>query len=150
MRVDFELRSADGRLVSPNIVLPFLSSLVSFAFAAAVLAQWSRRHRAFQLVWAVGLLWYGISAGTEFLGSAFGWNDALYRAWYLIGAFFVAAYLGAGTIVLLARTRFGYFVAASFLFGALYAFPIPGRYPSDTMAFAVVLVACLVAAIAIA
>jgi hypothetical protein len=136
--------------VSPNVVLPLLSSVVSFVFAAAVLAQWSRRHRAFQLVWAVGLLWYGISAGTEFLGSAFGWNETLYRAWYLIGAFFVAAYLGAGTIVLLARTRFGYFVAVSFVFGALYAFAIRGRYPEDTTAFAGVLVACLAAATAIA
>jgi hypothetical protein len=136
--------------VSPNVVLPLLSSVVSFAFAAAVLAQWSRRHRAFQLVWAIGLLWYGISAGTEFVGSAFGWNEALYRTWYLIGAFFVAAYLGAGTIVLLARTRFGYFVAASFVFGALYAFAIRGRYPEDTTAFAVVLLTCVVAATAIA
>src|SRR6185295_1021059 len=102
-----------------------------------------------QLVWAIGLLWYGISAGTEFLGSAFGWNEPLYRTWYLIGAFFVAAYLGAGTIVLLARTRFGYFVAASFVFGALYAFAIRGRYHEDTTAFAVVLITCLVAAVAI-
>lgn len=136
--------------MTPNVVLPLLSSVVSFAFAAAVLAQWSRRHRAFQLVWAVGLLWYGISAGTEFLGSAFGWSEGLYRTWYLIGAFFVAAYLGAGTIVLLARTRFGYFVAASFVFGALYAFAIRGRYPEDTASFAIVLVTCLVAAAAIA
>lgn len=136
--------------MSPNVVLPLLSSFVSFVFAAAVLAQWSRRHRGFQLVWAIGLFWYGVSAGTEFLGSAFGWNEGLYRTWYLIGAFFVAAYLGAGTIVLLARTRFGYFVAASFLFGALYAFAIRGRYPDDTTAFGVVLVACLAAAIAVA
>jgi hypothetical protein len=143
-------RSADVRFVSPNVVLPLLSSVVSFVFAAAVLAQWWRRHRGFQLVWAIGLLWYGISAGTEFLGSAFGWSEALYRTWYLIGAFFVAAYLGAGTIVLLARTRFGYFVAVSFVFGALYAFAIRGRYPEDTTAFAVVLVACIAAAVAIA
>lgn len=136
--------------MTPNVALPLLSSLVSFVFAAAVLAQWSRRHRGFQLVWAIGLLWYGLSAGTEFLGSAFGWNETLYRSWYLIGAFFVAAYLGAGTIVLLARTRFGYFVAASFVFGALYAFAIRGRYPEDTFAFAVVLLACLGTAIAIA
>src|SRR5207253_9773592 len=141
--------AADVRLVSPNVVLPFLSSVVSFAFAAAVLAQWSRRHRGFQLVWAISLLWYGISAGTEFLGSAVGWTEALYRTWYLIGAFFVAAYLGAGTIVLLARTRFSYFVAASFVFGALYAFAIRGRYPSDTMAFAVVLVICIATALAV-
>ena len=136
--------------MSPNVVLPLSSSVVSFIFAAAVLAQWSTRRRGFQLVWAVGLLWYGISAGTEFLGSAFGWSEPLYRAWYLIGAFFVAAYLGAGTVVLLARTRFGYFVAVSFLLGALYAFAIRGRYPSDTASFAIVLVVCGATAIALA
>ena len=141
---------SDVRKVSPNVVLPFCSSVVSFAFAFAVLAQWSRRRQAFQLVWAVGLLWYGISAGTEFVGSAFGWTEPLYRAWYLIGAFFVAAYLGAGTIVLLARTRFGYFVALSFLFGALYAFAIRGRYPNDTLSFAIVLAVCVATAIALA
>ena len=141
---------SDVRQVSPNVVLPFCSSVVSFAFAFAVLAQWSRRRQAFQLVWGVGLLWYGISAGTEFVGSAFGWTEPLYRAWYLIGAFFVAAYLGAGTIVLLARTRFGYFVALSFLFGALYAFAIRGRYPNDTLSFAIVLAVCVATAIALA
>ena len=50
-----------------------------------------RRRQPYQLVWTIGLLWYGISAGTEFLGGAFGWSEPLYRAWYLIGAFGVAA-----------------------------------------------------------
>src|SRR5207245_10707687 len=97
--------------LTPYPLLALLSSVVSFVFAAACAAQCSHRHRGFQLVWTIGLLWYGISAATEFLGSAFGWNETLYRTWYLIGAFFVAAYLGAGTIVLLAPTPFGHFRA---------------------------------------
>ncbi len=104
-----------------NTVLPLLSSALSFLCAALVLRQWAERRRSFQLVWGVGLLWYGISAGTEFLGSAFGWNEALYRAWYLIGAFFVAAYLGMGTIYLLGKTRFGYFAAFSIFTGGLFS-----------------------------
>src|SRR3954471_694115 len=96
---------------SANVLLPLLSSSLSFAFAGLVLAQWARRRRSFQIIWAVGLLWYGVSAGTEFLGSAFGWSEPIYRAWYLIGAFFVAAWLGMGTVALLGKTRFGYFVA---------------------------------------
>jgi hypothetical protein len=107
--------------VDPNVVLPLGSSLVSFIFAGLVLAQWRGRRRPFQLVWAVGLLWYGISAGTEFWGSAFGWSDPLYRAWYLIGALYVAAYMGLGTVYLLARTRFGYFAAASIFLGGLFS-----------------------------
>ena len=111
-----------------NVVLPLLSSVTSFVFAGLVLAQWTRRHRGFQLVWAIGLLWYGISAGTEFLGSAFGWSEPLYRAWYLIGAFYVAAFLGAGTVYLLARTRFGYFVSASLVLAALITVAAGAKY----------------------
>jgi hypothetical protein len=102
-----------------NVVLPLGSSLLSFVFAAMVFDQWWQRRRAFQLVWAIGLLWYGISAGCEFIGGAFGWSEPLYRAWYLIGAFFVAAYLGVGTIYLLSKTRFGYFAGTTVLIGGL-------------------------------
>src|SRR5918998_1172666 len=107
--------------VDPNVVLPFLSSALSFVFAAMVGDQWIRRRQPYQLVWTIGLLWYGISAGTEFLGGAFGWSEALYRLWYLIGAFGVAAYLGLGTVFLLNRTRFGYFVAFSLFVGGLFS-----------------------------
>ena len=105
-----------------NVVLPLLSTVISFVFAAMVLDQWRERRRSFQMAWAVGLLWYGISAGTEFWGSAFGWSEPLYRAWYLIGALYVAAYLGLGTVYLLTKTRFGYFVAVSVAAGGLFAY----------------------------
>jgi hypothetical protein len=118
--------------VDPNVVLPLLSSLLSFIFVAFVADQWLRRRQPYQLVWTLGLLWYGISAGTEFLGSAFGWSEPLYRAWYLFGAFGVAAYLGMGTIYLLNRTRFGYFVAASFALAALFTYlAATVRYPQE-------------------
>jgi len=102
-----------------NVVLPLGSSVLSFVFAAMVLDQWWQRRHSFQLVWGIGLLWYGISAGTEFLGGAFGWSEPLYRTWYLIGAFFVAAYLGAGSIYLLSKSRFGYFAGVTVIIGGL-------------------------------
>jgi hypothetical protein len=107
--------------VDLNVILPFLSSALSFVFAAMVGDQWVRRRQPYQLVWTIGLLWYGISAGTEFLGGAFGWSEGLYRLWYLIGAFGVAAYLGLGTVFLLNRTRFGYVVAFSVFAGGLFS-----------------------------
>ncbi|HEX2681539.1 MAG TPA: hypothetical protein VHQ03_09630, partial [Candidatus Dormibacteraeota bacterium] len=102
-----------------NVVLPLASSVLSFVFAAMVFDQWRQRRHAFQLVWTIGLLWYGISAGAEFLGGAFGWSGPLYRTWYLIGAFLVPPYLGMGTLYLLNKTRFGYFVAFSVALGGL-------------------------------
>ncbi len=107
--------------MDPNIALPLFSTMLSFAFAVLVGDQWLRRRQPYQLVWTLGLLWYGIGAGTELLGGAFGWNEAIYRAWYLFGAFGVAAYLGLGTVFLLNKTRFGYVVAASVFAGGLFS-----------------------------
>jgi hypothetical protein len=141
--------------VDPNVVLPLLSSLLSFVFAAFVADQWLERRQPYQLVWTLGLLWYGISAGTEFLGSSFGWNEPLYRAWYLFGAFGVAAYLGLGTIYLLNRTRFGYFVAASFALAGLFSYLTSVKYaregtPPSTEAVVAVVVASLASAAGVA
>ncbi len=134
-----------------NVLLPLGSSLLSFAFAALVFDQWWQRRHSFQLVWTIGLLWYGIAAGCEFGGGAFGWNEALYRTWYLIGAFFVAAYLGAGTIYLLSKTRFGYFAGATVLIGGLLSllFSHSPRYPGAATAGTVTFAIALVGGVAI-
>jgi hypothetical protein len=121
----------DPAVVDPNVILPLLSSALSFVFGVMVFDQWLRRRQPYQLVWAIGLLWYGISAGTEFIGSAWGWNEPLYRVWYLIGAFGVASYLGLGTIYLLNRTRFGYFVAASFALAGLFSYLTSVKYARE-------------------
>ena len=138
-----------------NVILPFLSSALSFVFAVLVAEQWLHRRQPYQLVWTVGLLWYGISSGTEFLGSAFGWNEVLYRGWYLFGAFGVAAYLGLGTVYLLNRTRFGYFVSASFGLAALFSYLTSLKYlregaPAADSTVIGVVGASLVAALAVA
>jgi hypothetical protein len=114
--------------VDSNVVLPFFSSAISLLFAVLVADQWLRRRQTYQLVWTIGLLWYGISAGTEFLGGAFGWSEPLYRAWYLIGAVYVAGWLGLGTAYLLARTRFGFAFAVSMLLAGLFTALSQAKY----------------------
>ena len=106
--------------MEPNVVLPLLSSTLSFVFALFLLDQWLERRRSYQLIWTLGMVWYGISAGTEFWGAAFGWSEPLYRTWYLIGAIYVAAWLGLGTMYLLGKTRFGYAAACSVLLAGLF------------------------------
>ncbi|HET9780936.1 MAG TPA: hypothetical protein VFR33_04080 [Candidatus Dormibacteraeota bacterium] len=133
-----------------HVVLPLLSATLSFVFAGMVFDQWWQRRNNFQLVWAIGLLWYGIATGCEFLGGAFGWNTGLYRVWYLVGAFLVPAYLGAGTLYLLNKTRFGYFVAASVALGGLFSVLATSKYVGSATAGYVALACALVAAAAIA
>ena len=132
-----------------NVILPLGSAVLSFVFAAMVFDQWVQRRQSFQLVWGIGLVWYGVSAGCEFLGSAFGWNEALYKTWYLIGALFVAAYLGAGTIYLLSKTRFGYFVGVTFVIGGALSQAATAKYPGSATVGTVTFVVALLGAIAV-
>ncbi|MEE8318193.1 MAG: hypothetical protein V3R36_01000 [Dehalococcoidales bacterium] len=104
-----------------NAVIPLLTSIISFIFAVTVLDQYFARRRAYQLVWAVGLFMYCISAGTEFWTQAWGLNMTVYRLWYLIGAVFVAAYLGMGTLYLLMRRRSAHIIMGILLVMSLYA-----------------------------
>ena len=88
-----------------NLMLPLLSTIVSFVFAAMVLSQYRSRRRPYQLVWGFGLISYGIGAMSEFLYGMGVHSLAVYSAWYIFGAFFVAAYLGMGTVYLVAPRR---------------------------------------------
>jgi hypothetical protein len=114
--------------VDPNVILPLTSSVLSFAFFAFLVDQWRERRRPYQAIWAIGMLWYGISAGTEFVGGAFGWSEPLYRAWYLIGAIWVAGWLGLGTAFLLAKTRFGYAFSFALFLAGLFTYLSWRRY----------------------
>jgi hypothetical protein len=137
--------------MQPNVVLPLTSSLLSFVFALFLLDQWLERRRPYQLIWTIGMLWYGISAGTEFVGGAFGWSEPLYRAWYLTGAVWVAGWLGLGTMYLLAKTRFGYGAAFSVLLAGLFTFLAwrKNDYPDSGISPYLYLLIAVVAAIAI-
>ena len=141
--------------MNPNVVLPLLASILSFIFAAMVGDQWLRRRQPYQLVWTIGLVFYGVAAGVDFLAAAGGWNEALYRTWYLAGAFGGAAYLGLGTIFLLSKTRFGYFVAFLLAGSGLISLAFAAARLNDGLAIpawgiAAVVGGCVVTAIAVA
>lgn len=133
-----------------NVALPLASSLLSFIFAALVLDQWWQRRHSFQLVWGIGLVCYGVSTGAEFIGGAYGWNPGIYRAWYLFGVFLVPSYLGAGTVYLLNKTRFGYFVAVAVVLGGLLSIAVTSKYTGSAAAGSVTFAIAIVAAAAIA
>lgn len=111
----------------PHALLPSITSLLALAFAVALLDQWRDRRSGFQLIWSIGMLFYGIAAGAEALAALGGWNEALYRTWYLTGAVWTAGWLGLGTAFLLGRTRFGYSFALSLFLAGLFTFLVRNR-----------------------
>jgi hypothetical protein len=108
--------------VSPAVVLPALTSILALVFTLALFDQWRERRGGFQLIWTLGMLFYGIGAGCEALAAAGGWNEGLYRTWYLTGAVWTAGWLGLGTAYLLGRTRFGYCFALCLFLAGLFTF----------------------------
>jgi hypothetical protein len=84
--------------------IPFLSTLVTFAFAAAVFTRFLKRRGPHLLLWTIGLLFFGIGTLAEVI-LAFTFSSLMLKLWYLSGAMLTAAWLGQGTIHLLVRKR---------------------------------------------
>jgi hypothetical protein len=81
---------------------PFLSTAITFFFAAAVLNRYRIGRRPHSLMWGIGLTFYSIGTLAEAY-LALRWSPTLLRLWYLCGAMLSAAWLGQGTIFLLVR-----------------------------------------------
>lgn len=113
--------------MSSGVLLPGVTALLALVFSIALFDQWRERRGGFQLIWAIGMLFYGVAAGCEALAAAGGWNEGLYRTWYLTGAVWTAGWLGLGTAFLLGRTRFGYSFALCLFLAGLFTFLVRNR-----------------------
>ncbi len=135
-----------------DVFLPGATSILALVFAVALFDQWRERRHGFQLIWAIGMLFYGIASGTEAIAGASGWNELLYRTWYLTGAVWTAGWLGLGTAFLLGRTRFGYMFAFCLLLAGVFTLLTERRfqYPGTGSAHILYLIAALVLAVAVA
>lgn len=96
-------------LLSPAAVetfagmLPTVTSLLATVFAITVFARWRSNGRRYLLFWGIGLVFYALGTAMEAAFGLFGWSPWIFRAYYLSGAVLTAAWLGQGTIFLLAK-----------------------------------------------
>lgn len=86
------------------MILPILSTTITFIFAFAVLNRYRVRRGTYLLLWGIGLVLYGLGTGSEVFLS-FRYSEFVLRLWYLCGAMLTAAWLGQGSIHLLVRRR---------------------------------------------
>jgi hypothetical protein len=113
--------------MSMDAFLTSATALLALIFSLALFDQWRERRGAFQLAWGIGMLFFGIAAATEAIAELNGWNEALYRTWYLTGAAWTVGWLGLGTAFLLGRTRFGYAFALCLFLAGLFTFLVRNR-----------------------
>src|SRR4030095_900448 len=86
--------------------LPIATTVVAFAFAAALFNHWQKRKEATHLAWwTLGIILYGAGTLSESAHAFLGWNEWIFRAWYIAGALLGAAPLAQGTVYLLLRKK---------------------------------------------
>jgi hypothetical protein len=91
--------------MEPNLVLPFISTIIMFVFAASVLQRWYVRRSAHFLFWGIGLTMFGLGSFAEAYLAVAPFNAAIFFSWYVFGAALNAGWIGQGTLLLLVRKR---------------------------------------------
>ena len=137
-----------------NVFLPAITAALAIIFFFLLLDQWRLRRRAYQAIWALGILFFGIAVACEAIAAAFGWNERIYLLWYLPGAVWTAGWLGLGNAFLLGRTRFGFAFARCLFLAGLFPFLTaranPEIYESAATTAMLYFLVALVLALAIA
>jgi hypothetical protein len=89
----------------PVHFIPIVTTVVAIAFAIVVFRRYRDRRGLHLLWWSIGLLLFGVGTGTEAATTVFGWNQGVFRAWYIAGALLGGAPLAQGTVYLLLSRR---------------------------------------------
>ncbi|HVR88723.1 MAG TPA: hypothetical protein VHG53_04160 [Candidatus Limnocylindria bacterium] len=84
-------------------VIPFVTAIVSGAFAVLVLVGYREHRHRYQLMWAAGLLLFAAAAAAGVFARSGGTTEAAYRVFYLFGAIMNVGWLALGTLYLLVR-----------------------------------------------
>jgi len=82
-----------------------VTTALSLGFALQLWLRHRARPRPSSRAWLIGLLCYAVGVGCQALAELGLFGAALYRIWYLTGAFLVAAFLGAGSLYLAAPSQ---------------------------------------------
>ena len=85
----------------PVHFIPLATTLVAAFFAPAVFRRWRERGGPHLLWWSMGIALYGVGTLTESLTTLFGWNEWVFRTWYISGALLGGAPLAQGTVYLM-------------------------------------------------
>jgi hypothetical protein len=94
--------------MAPSFVhyLPIATTILAVPFVMAI----GRRYRQYPerlhlLWWTIGVAVYGAGTLSESLTTLFGWQEPVFRAWYITGALLGGAPLAQGTVYLMLRRR---------------------------------------------
>src|SRR6187402_189958 len=82
-----------------DVLVPFAAALLSLRLAALVLRRHRSRHGSELVAWAASLACFAAGSAALAWGAAAGWDDRVFRVYYLFGGLLTAALLGAGSLL---------------------------------------------------
>ncbi len=85
--------------------IPIATTVLALSFFVALFRRWRQRGGRHLLWFAVGALTYAAGTITESLTTLFGWNEVVFRAWYITGALMGGAPLAQGAVYLHLKRR---------------------------------------------
>jgi hypothetical protein len=86
--------------------IPIATTVIALFFAPVVFLRWRSRKPAPHLFWwALGIAMFGVGTLTESLTTLFGWNEVVFRSWYISGALLGGAPLAQGTVYLMFKRK---------------------------------------------
>ena len=89
-------------MVSIEFIFPLITVIISLLFFLSVTEQYFRKHKPHQLVWAISMFFFMVTAGAEALSLFLGeWIPFVYRIYYVLASSQVAI-MGCGALYLFA------------------------------------------------
>jgi hypothetical protein len=84
-------------------LLAFAAALLALRLGGDLVQRWRSRRAPELAAWAVALLAYAVACGALAWGAAAGWDDRVFRVYYLCGGLLTAPLLGVGSLLLSGR-----------------------------------------------
>jgi hypothetical protein len=84
-------------------LLAFAAALLTLRLGGDLVQRWRSRRAPELAAWAVALLAYAVACGALAWGAAAGWDNRVFRVYYLFGGLLTAPLLGVGSLLLSGR-----------------------------------------------
>lgn len=121
------------------IGLSFLATAVATLFAQATLVRFTKDRRPQDLAWTVSLAMFALASAALATGVSTGWDNGLFRIFFLLGAILTVPWLALGTVYLLVgkergrRIQWGLVFFSGLATGVLFTAPIDGTITGTTI-----------------
>lgn len=95
--------------------LPFVTTALAIPFTVILYRRWRLAPTALYLAWwTAGVLAYGVGTLAESLNTLMGWQEPVFRGWYIAGALLGGFPLAQGTAYLLLKRRTAHWITGFF------------------------------------